>query len=329
MPPAIILAARTLGIPFLAGLNLYVTVFALGLIKKITGTAVLGPEFDVLASWPVLIVSGVLLVVEIVADKIPAVDHVWDAIHTFIRTPGAMVVIAIVSQGQSVTWQVIAVLVAGSIALVAHSAKATARAASTKATATVANASISVAEDILVIIGSILAAFYPIILGVAVVIILLLAVVFGPRLWRAARVTGAIMSNYVRYLWARFRRWIQPDWRPTAPEVKLPGPLLDLALKDDPVSKARVLIGDNGRRRFGHIVLWPDRLAVYAKRGLLRKVATYYYKELGTAFAEGDAMVDRLFFEVRGRGYVVSFFKGMEPTAAGAARIIETGRAKP
>ncbi|MGD8719763.1 MAG: DUF4126 domain-containing protein [Candidatus Zixiibacteriota bacterium] len=329
MPPAIILAARTLGIPFLAGLNLYVTVFALGLIKKITGAAVLGPEFEVLASWPVLIVSGVLLIIEIVADKIPAVDHVWDAIHTFIRTPGAMVVIAILTQGQSLTWQVIAVLVAGSIAFMAHSAKATTRAASTKATATAANASISVAEDILVIIGSILAAFYPIILGVLVVVILVLAAVFGPRLLRAARITGAITLNYVKYLWGRFRRWIQPHWRPRAPEVKLPAPLLDLALKDDPVSKARVLIGDNGRRRFGHIVMWPDRMAVYAKRGLLRKVATYYYKELENAFADADAMVDRLFFEVRGRAYVVSFFKGLEPTAAGAARLIESGRAKP
>jgi hypothetical protein len=250
---------------------------------------VLGPEFDVLASWPVLIVAGVLLVVEIVADKIPAVDHVWDAVHTFVRTPGAMVVVAILMQGQDVTWQVIAILVAGGVAFVAHAGKATARAASTKTTAATANAIVSAAEDVFVAVGSVLAAFYPVVLGALVLAALLAGAIFGPKLVRAFRINWAVSSNYFRYLWRKLRRWLEPGWRPKP----------------------------------------KARLALYVKRVVKAKVRGYYYKELEDVYVGEDTLLDRLFFAARGRPYVLSFFKGREPTAADVAGLIAAGRAKP
>jgi hypothetical protein len=290
---------------------------------------VLGPEFDVLASWPVLIVAGVLLVVEIVADKIPAVDHVWDAVHTFIRTPGAMVVVAVMMQGQDVTWQVIAVLVAGSVAFVAHAGKATARAASTKVTAATANAVVSAVEDVLVAAGAVLAAFYPVVLGALVLVALLLGAIFGPKLFRAFRISWAVSSNYVRYLWRKLRRWLQPDWKPEAAAVNLPPPLQDLALEEEPLGAARVLEGKYGRRRMGYLLVWRDRLALHVKRVVKAKVRGYYFKELEDVYVGEDTLLDRLYFTARGRAYVLSFFKGQKPAAADVAGMVAAGQAKP
>lgn len=299
------------------------------MIKKLTGATVLGPEFEVLASWPVLIVAGVLLVVEIVADKIPAVDHVWDTIHTFIRTPGAMVVIGILTQGEHLTWQVIAILVAGGVSFVAHSGKATTRAASTKTTAAAANAVISGVEDIFVVLGSLLAAFYPVVLGALVLIILVLAAVFGPKLLRSARIHWAVTTNFARYLGVKFRRWINREWRPREKPVGLPTALQDLALAEAPVAAARVLEGPYGRRRFAHLVLWRDRLALSVRRLVKPKILNYYYQELEEVYVGENTLVDRLYFAARGRDYVISFFKGREPTADQAADLIGAGRAKP
>lgn len=289
----------------------------------------LGPEFDVLASWPVLIVAGVLLVVEIVADKIPAVDHVWDAVHTFIRTPGAMVVVAVMMQGQDVTWQVIAVLVAGSVAFVAHAGKATARVASTKVTAATANAVVSAVEDVLVAAGAVLAAFYPVVLGAVVLVALLLGAIFGPKLFRAFRISWAVSSNYVRYLWRKLRRWLQPDWRPEAKAANLPPPLQDLALEEEPLGAARVLEGKYGRRRMGYLLVWRDRLALHVKRVVKAKVRGYYFKELEDVYVGEDTLLDRLYFTARGRAYVLSFFKGQKPAAADVAGMVAAGQAKP
>ena len=289
----------------------------------------LGPEFDVLASWPVLIVAGVLLVVEIVADKIPAVDHVWDAVHTFIRTPGAMVVVAVMMQGQDVTWQVIAVLVAGSVAFVAHAGKATARVASTKVTAATANAVVSAVEDVLVAAGAVLAAFYPVVLGAVVLVALLLGAIFGPKLFRAFRISWAVSSNYVRYLWRKLRRWLQPDWRPEAKAANLPPTLQDLALAEAPLGAARVLEGKYGRRRMGYLLVWRDRLALHVKRVVKAKVRGYYFKELEDVYVGEDTLLDRLYFTARGRAHVLSFFKDQKPAAADVAGMVAAGQAKP
>lgn len=289
----------------------------------------LGPEFDVLASWPVLIVAGVLVVVEIVADKVPAVDHVWDAVHTFIRAPGAMVVIAILMQGENVTWQVLAVLVAGGVSFVAHSGKATARVASTKATATVANAAVSVLEDVLVVAGSLLAVFYPVVLGALVLVALVAAAIFAPKLIRAFRISWAVSFNYIRYLWHRLRRRLEPEWRPEPKAFKLPPALQDLALAEEPLGAERVLEGKFGRRRFAHLLVWRDRLAVAVRRVAKQRVHVYYYKELADVYVGEDTLLERLFFSAPGRGYVISFLRGREPTAAEVAKLIAAGQAKP
>src|SRR6202034_1263729 len=103
-------------IAFAAGLNVYATVAALGLLARF-GHVPLPPELQLLETWPVITVSGVLFAVEFFADKIPAFDLVWSALHTFIRVPVAAVLAYQASAALSPLEQMAATIAGGLIAL--------------------------------------------------------------------------------------------------------------------------------------------------------------------------------------------------------------------
>src|SRR5580698_657740 len=75
-------------VAFAAGLNVYATVAALGLLARF-GHLPLPPGLLLLETWPVIVASVALFVIEFFADKIPAFDLLWSALHTFIRVPVA------------------------------------------------------------------------------------------------------------------------------------------------------------------------------------------------------------------------------------------------
>jgi hypothetical protein len=85
IPPAQLFALLA-AIGFAAGLNLYATVAAMGLLARF-GHLPLPPGLQLLQSWPVIAASTLLFVIEFFADKIPAFDLVWNALHTFVRVP--------------------------------------------------------------------------------------------------------------------------------------------------------------------------------------------------------------------------------------------------
>lgn len=131
------LLGTTLGFAFTAGLNLYATVAVIGLALRlgwITPPPALS-GLSVLADPVVLSVAGVMYVLEFLADKIPAVDHVWDAIHTFIRPLGAAWIAwrTIGGAGLSEPVEVALLLLAGGVALSAHAGKAGTRLATATA----------------------------------------------------------------------------------------------------------------------------------------------------------------------------------------------------
>jgi hypothetical protein len=87
IPPSELFALLA-AIGFAAGLNLYATVAALGLLAHF-GHLPLPPGLQLLDTWPVIAASLVLFGIEFFADKIPAFDLIWNALHTFIRVPVA------------------------------------------------------------------------------------------------------------------------------------------------------------------------------------------------------------------------------------------------
>src|ERR1700723_851766 len=86
--PSSELFALLAAIGFAAGLNFYATVAVLGLLARF-GHLPLPPGLLLLAGWPVIAASIALFTIEFFADKIPAFDLIWNALHTFIRVPVA------------------------------------------------------------------------------------------------------------------------------------------------------------------------------------------------------------------------------------------------
>jgi Domain of unknown function (DUF4126) len=122
------LIALAAALGWASGLRLYAVVFLTGLAGWL-GWVLLPAGLHVLQHPVVLVASGLMVAVEFFADKIPGLDSVWDAIHTFIRIPAGMALAAGVFGGDSAVWTTIAALLGGTLAATSHAAKATTRAA--------------------------------------------------------------------------------------------------------------------------------------------------------------------------------------------------------
>jgi len=177
IPPAELFALLA-AIGFAAGLNLYATVAVLGLLARF-GHLPLPPGLQLLAGWPVIVASLALFILEFFADKVPAFDLIWNALHTFIRVPVAGLLAYRATSQLSPEHQLLATLLGAAVALIAHSGKTAARAAVTPSPEPFSNITLSVGEDVLAIGLTWLATRHPYVAGslatIFVVIIVLLA----------------------------------------------------------------------------------------------------------------------------------------------------------
>jgi len=109
--------------------------------------------------------------IEFVADKIPYVDNVWDAVHTIIRpAAGALLAYGVVGHVDP-AWQLIAALVGGSVALTSHTAKASTRAAVNVTPEPFSNWLLSLSEDGVSFLLVWLTASHPAIAAVFVIVL--------------------------------------------------------------------------------------------------------------------------------------------------------------
>jgi uncharacterized membrane protein len=159
------------GLSASAGLNAYIPLLVVGVIAHYTNWIKLTPPYDLLANPWILILISVLLIIEMVADKVPAVNHINDIIQTFVRpVAGALVFAAsthVVTGISPVLALACGLLVAGSI----HTVKSAAiRPAVTATTGGAANVPVSIAEDVVSTVLSILSIVIPILVGVFLVI---------------------------------------------------------------------------------------------------------------------------------------------------------------
>jgi len=172
------LFALLIAISFAAGLNVYATVATLGLLAHF-GVFPLPPALQLLSSWYVIAVSGILFSIELFADKIPVFDLLWNALHTFVRVPVAALLAYGASAQLSPGWQLFATLLGGVIALAAHGGKTAVRAAVTPYPEPISNVTLSLGEDALAIFLTWLATRHPycaamIALGLVLVIVVLI-----------------------------------------------------------------------------------------------------------------------------------------------------------
>jgi hypothetical protein len=195
--PQLLALAAVLG--FASGLRLYAVLLIVGLTGWV-GWVALPAGLQILQHPFVLIASGLMFVVELVADKIPLVDSLWDSVQTFIRIPaGAALAAGALGGLDSATWTTVAAIVGGSLAATSHFAKAGTRAAANTSPEPFSNIGLSLAEDLAVggLLG--LAFTYPW-FALAVVVVLM---VFS--LW--------LLTKVLRYL-KRVFRWLGGQQRP-------------------------------------------------------------------------------------------------------------------
>ena len=180
-----------LGLASLAGLNLYFTVLLTGLAVRfhLVDLSSHFQSLDVLGHPLIIMVAGVLFALQFFADKIPLVDSLWDSVHTFIRPVGGTL-LALGALGPMPAWlKVVAVLLAGSVTLTTHGAKAGTRLLINHSPEPVSNIGMSLVEDALVFGGVTLTFTKPIVAFVVFAIVIAVLWMIFPRLWRGIRAT--------------------------------------------------------------------------------------------------------------------------------------------
>jgi hypothetical protein len=175
-----------LGAAWTSGINLYATVAVLGLLEHYK-LAHLPGGLHVLDNPLIIGVAIFLYVVEFFADKIPYVDTVWDALHTFIRVPAGAVLAAAATSDINPTVQVLALLLGGGLALSTHGTKATVRAGANLSPEPLTNWALSLLEDVLAIGAVVLAVVYPVGIFLLILIFLLLLIWILPKVLRRIR----------------------------------------------------------------------------------------------------------------------------------------------
>jgi len=157
------LLSVALGLAALAGVNLYLTVFATGLAIHFHWI-VLAPRYqslEILGNPWIIGIAGALYLLEFFADKIPWVDSIWDAVHTVIRPIGGALLAIQVLGHPSPAFTIIVALLAGGTSLIAHTAKAATRLATNTSPEPVTNIGLSLGEDAAVLGGLTLMQFNP------------------------------------------------------------------------------------------------------------------------------------------------------------------------
>jgi hypothetical protein len=178
--------ATAFGLSATAGLNAYLPLLVVALTARYTNLIQLNDPWNVLTSWWVIGLLAVLLVIEMTVDKVPAVDTINDIIQTIGRPLAGAILFASTSGVIGDMHPVLAVgagiLLAGSI----HTVKTVARPAVTATTAGTGNWLVSIIEDIVALIGAVLAILVPILIVLTVGFVLIMFVWWRGRHRRKA-----------------------------------------------------------------------------------------------------------------------------------------------
>ncbi len=179
-----------LGLGALAGINLYLTVFATGLAIHFKWI-LLSPEYqslEILGHPVIVIIAGLFYFAEFFADKVPWIDSAWDTVHTAIRPIGGALLAATILGESHPVFDVVLGLIGGGAALTTHVAKAGTRLLVNTSPEPFSNAIVSTGEDLAVLGGLLLLNFHPV-LALVVFSVGLLALFFlVPRMFRMIRV---------------------------------------------------------------------------------------------------------------------------------------------
>ena len=153
--------ATLLAVASAAGINAYAALLVLGLCVRF-GVVPLHSQVALFFAedW-VLALLGALYIVEFVADKVPAIDHVWDLLHTFIRPLAGAAAAVAIAGGTESGWALLAAVLGGTTSLLFHGAKATGRVAVNVGSGGTLGWVVSLVEDVVAFAATLLALLLP------------------------------------------------------------------------------------------------------------------------------------------------------------------------
>jgi hypothetical protein len=164
------LTSMIVAVSFAAGLNVYATVCSLGLMARLHWITLPG-ELGTLADTWIIVASSVLFLGELVADKVPGFDLVWNALHTFIRIPAAALMAYAAGSHLTPVQKLVVAVMAALVAAIAHSSKTAARVMVTPSPEPLSNIALSATEDVGAVGLTWLATHHPLPTGAVVAVI--------------------------------------------------------------------------------------------------------------------------------------------------------------
>ena len=327
---ALELLGTTLGIGFVAGINLYATVLTLGLGLRFE-LLHLPPHLaglSILAHHAVLGAAAIAYIAEFFADKIPWVDSLWDSFHLFIRPFGAALLVFSALGTLDPAAQAAIVILCGSAALSTHSAKAGVRLIANHSPEPFTNVGLSLAEDALAIGGAWLALAHPMTTLFLVVVALSVLMFLMPKLLRLIRIQLLAVLALLRRA------------RKGSANAEMMDPLPDRYLSHfggnapsvDSAFVVRCVSGKGmsvGRNRVGFLYLHGNRLC-FLTRGLFR----FRYQELDVSgidhiIVQRTLLFDRVRIQSGDIYLLVYLFKHPTDRGTRIARLLEATRAQP
>jgi hypothetical protein len=194
------------GLALSSGVNTYLPLFLLALLARFGHVIHLSPRFAWLVSDQAIFILGALALCEILAQKFPVLDNVWDLLHTFLRPLAGAVAAGATLNTNNAVEVMLAMVMGGALAAAAHSTKSGLRLMSTSKSYGAANFAISVGEDAGVLTTTLLSLYAPWVMLAIVIIFVVVFAFLGPRILRTLAFDLDIAAGAIGGVF----RWVIP-----------------------------------------------------------------------------------------------------------------------
>ncbi len=174
------------GVAWASGINLYATIVILGLLLR-QDLISLPESLAILADPVVISAAGFMFVTEFIVDKIPGLDSMWDALHTFIRIPAGAILAMSTVEGYEPAIELAALLIGGTLAASSHLTKSSTRLMLQSSPEPVSNWTASLGEDFIVILGIWTAVQHPWIFLTGLVVFIIIVILLLPKIFEVLK----------------------------------------------------------------------------------------------------------------------------------------------
>ena len=301
-----------LGWAMSAGLSAFLPVFIIGCVARFTDWVTLPNSYLFIQSDWFLITIGILTFVELIADKIPVVDHAWDSIQTVVRPiAGAVLATAAIGAVRPEIMLLAAVL-GGGLATTVHTSKSSLRLMSTSTTGGFLNPLISLFEDILAIIGTFLSIFSPLVMVTLAIILMIFAFWLLPKVWGFVVFRFMMWFSWFKWLFAKPKLDLaKPPYLYRTSQSKLD--LFQPYMKGEKaVASVQGQVWLNKRNKIIWLVLTEQSVKMFAKGVFTRENLHFYPKDIVTCHLNSEIT---MIWDLVLKDQVIKFefFKSTEP----------------